>query len=169
MRIYVGGTFDLFHGGHVRLLKRASRLGEVWVSLNTDEFATQYKRKPILSLNERLEVVSACEFVSQVVVNEGGADSKPAILKVDPDYIVHGDDWVGDSFLEQLGVTNDWLHMQGIGLVFLPYTDGISSGEIERRVREHGYVVTGNAATNIVYPTFTGEGWKVTSGGWEAS
>ena len=57
MRVYLGGTFDLFHPGHVRLLERASRLGEVWVALNTDEFASEYKRKPILTLDERLSLI----------------------------------------------------------------------------------------------------------------
>lgn len=135
MRLYLGGTFDLFHPGHVKLLWRASQLGRVWVSLNTDEFAEQYKRKPIMSLAERKAVVEACRHVECVVVNEGGADSKPAILKVQPRYIVHGDDWQGDSFLEQLGVTKDWLNTQGIGLIYLPYTHGVSTSEIEQRCR----------------------------------
>jgi len=44
--IYTGGTFDLFHAGHVEFLRRCSDLGRVLVSLNTDEFIEEYKGKP---------------------------------------------------------------------------------------------------------------------------
>lgn len=135
-RVYVGGTFDLFHAGHVELLRKASELGDVWVSLNTDEFAERYKRRPILTLEERRAVVRACEHVAHCIINVGGENSWPAISIASPRYIVHGDDWTGESFLQQLGVAPEWLEKRGIELVYLPYTEGISSTEIERRVIE---------------------------------
>lgn len=133
-RIYVGGTFDLFHCGHVALLRRASELGPVTVALNTDEFATQYKRPPILTLAERTELVAACRYVENVIVNTGGKDSKPSILASGCDVIVHGDDWTGGSLLTQLGVTREWLDVHGVRMHYLPYTAGISSAVIEQRI-----------------------------------
>ncbi len=154
-KIYVGGTFDLFHPGHIRLLKRAAQIGQVWVSLNTDEFATEYKRKPVMSYAERAEILEACRYVTNVVENTGGADSRPAIEKVAPKYIVHGDDWMGDSYLAQLGVTREWLHELDIALVYFPYTDWISTSEIEDRIRvrqpwdrSFNYTLTPTTGTN---------------------
>lgn len=130
------GTFDLFHYGHVRLLERASRIGVVAVALNSDDFAERYKRRPVMTLDERMEVVAACEHVEWVTVNEGDEDSKPVILRIKPTYIVHGDDWQGKSFLEQLGVTEEWLEERHISVVYLSYTDDISTADIINRVKE---------------------------------
>lgn len=137
VRCYVGGTFDLFHPGHVELLKRCNRLGEVWVSLNTDEFAARYKRPTIMTLEERTVMLGACRYVTQVVVNEGDEDSKPAILGVRPRYIVHGTDWQGFDLMRQMGLTVDFLKEHGIGLVYQPYTEGISSSDIIKRCDPH--------------------------------
>jgi len=134
-RVYVGGTFDLFHSGHVNLLRRAAEYGDVYVALNTDEFAARYKRRPILTIAERTILVLSCRYVYDVLPNLGAWDSKFTIARVGPRYIVHGDDWTGKAYLEQLAVTEEWLEQRGIELLYLPYTDGISSSDIEERVR----------------------------------
>ncbi len=77
--------FDLFHVGHVRLLKRCREIsgqsGTVIVSLNTDEFIEQYKGKPpIISYQDRAEILLSCKYVDQVIPNFGNEDSKPAFL-----------------------------------------------------------------------------------------
>jgi cytidyltransferase-like protein len=139
--VYVGGNFDLFHPGHVRLLQGAKAFGPVVVALNTDEFACDYKRRPVMSLEERCEVVKACRYVDHVVVNHGGRDSGVTIdgllkdgLKVR--YIVHGSDWERGSLMTQMGLTESWMETKRIAFLFLPYTDGVSSAQIEDRVLE---------------------------------
>lgn len=137
--IYTGGTFDLFHSGHVNLLKRCKELsgdwGSVVVSLNTDEFIQQYKGKsPICSTEERMSVLESCRYVDQVVLNVGGADSKIAIEIVKPDYIVIGSDWAKKDYYSQMGFTQDWLDERGIGLVYVPYTKAISTTNIKGRM-----------------------------------
>lgn len=135
-RILALGTFDLPHAGHVAFLERCALFGDLWVALNTDEFASRYKRPTICSLEERRRVVAAWRFVEHVIVNEGGEDAKPAIEKSRPNAIAHGDDWQGDSLLKQLGVTREWLRERHIGMLYLPYTEGVSSTEIVRRIEE---------------------------------
>lgn len=132
---YVGGTFDLFHPGHVNLLREASRFGQVTVGLNTDEFAARYKRKPIMTLGERMVVVSACRWVSHVIVNEGDEDSKPAILRARARYVVHGSDWQGNSLMDQMGLTKEFLDENNIMLVYVPYTVGVNSSDLIERCR----------------------------------
>lgn len=132
MRVYTGGTFDLFHSGHINFLKACSALtgysGEVVVALNTDEFIFEYKgRKPINSFEERLAVLSACRYVDRVVTNVGGKDSKPTILKVKPDILVVGSDWATKNYYDQMCFDQSWLDSNKIILAYVPYTKGISS------------------------------------------
>ena len=134
--LYTGGTFDLLHFGHFSFLRQCRTLAErVIVSLNTDEFIEEFKgAAPILSYDERREGLLRCQYVDGVVANVGGADSKPAIEEVKPDIIAVGDDWVKKDYYTQLGLTQNWLDDRGITLVYLPYTRGISSSEIKRRI-----------------------------------
>lgn len=133
--VYTGGTFDLPHPGHYRLLKKASDFGSVVVSLNTDEFITSYKGKPpVLSYQEREEILLSCKWVDSVVPNIGGKDSTLTIELIKPNYIVIGSDWAKKDYYKQMGFTQDWLDERGIGLIYLPYTQGISSTDIKNRI-----------------------------------
>ena len=89
-RCAVNGVFDLFHVGHVRLLKRAKEMfKEVIVTLDSDDLAMQEKRKPIFKQNERVEILKACRYVDDVVV-------------VDRNYGPHAFDPIKvDEFMEQ--------------------------------------------------------------------
>lgn len=133
--VYTGGSFDLPHHGHYRLFKRAAQFGKVVVALNLDEFYEKYKgKKFVLSYEERREILLACKWVHDVVPNVGGADSKIAIDLVKPDYIVIGSDWAKKDYYAQMGFTQEWLDERGIGLVYLPYTNDISSTDIKKRM-----------------------------------
>lgn len=135
LRVYTGGTFDLFHSGHVEFLRRCAEFGSVTVSVNTDEFIEEYKGKPpVISLFDRIAVLEACRYVDKVVVNTGGADSRDSIEFVDPDIIVVGSDWATRDYHKQMNFTQDWLDQRGIALCFVPYSDWISSTEIKKRL-----------------------------------
>ncbi len=138
MIVYTGGTFDLLHSGHVRLLKLCTEIagpaGLVIVSVNTDEFASSYKEAPICSLAERIEVLESCKWVDKVIVNSGGADSKPAIIFADANVIVVGSDWKDKDYYGQMGFDQNWLDQRNIEMKFVSYTEGISSTIIESRI-----------------------------------
>lgn len=134
--LYTGGTFDLFHYGHVNFLKQCFILSEnIIVSLNTDEFVTEYKgTPPIMNYEERKHSLEQCKYVSSVVPNKGGKDSKPSIMSVQPDIIAIGDDWAKRDYYTQMGFTQKWLDNKGILLVYLAYTQGISTSNIKQRI-----------------------------------
>lgn len=135
LRIYTGGTFDLFHAGHVEFLRQCAQLGEVVVALNTDQFIKDYKGKPpVMTYQERRTVLEACKFVATVVENEEGADSKPTILSVSPDIIAIGSDWARRDYHKQMGFDQDWLDALNISVIYIPYTQGISSTAIKGRL-----------------------------------
>lgn len=137
--VYTGGTFDLLHSGHIRFLKACRRLagddGRVVVALNTNAFIQAYKGSlPIMSFDERKSVLLGCRYVDQVVANIGGADSKPSIEQVMPDYVVVGDDWARKDYYAQMQFTRAWLDALEIQLVYVPYTPGISTTELKQRI-----------------------------------
>lgn len=141
LRIYTGGTFDLFHAGHVEFLRRCAELGSVTVSLNEDEFIEKYKSKrPIISYREREAVLLGCRWVDNVVPNVGGSDSRLSISLVNPDLVVIGSDWARRDYYAQMGFDQDWLDERGIGLCYIPYTQGISSTAIKERLRFSGRI-----------------------------
>lgn len=137
--VYNGGTYDLFHSGHVNILKRCKDIagpdGKVIVALNTDDFVYQFKnKKPICSEEERKAVLLACKYVDDVIINVGGQDSRITIDMVKPDYIVTGSDWATKDYHSQMSFTQEWLDERGIGLIYVPYTKTISSTEIRKRM-----------------------------------
>jgi glycerol-3-phosphate cytidylyltransferase len=133
LKVYTGGTFDLFHSGHVNFLKRCQQIsgvdGQVVVALNTDEFIYDYKKKkPVLTFDQRKDVLESCRYVSQVVANVGGSDSKKTIEMVDSvDVIAIGSDWARKDYYAQMEFDQDWLDEKNISLIYIPYTKGISS------------------------------------------
>ncbi len=142
-KAYVGGTFDLLHPGHLWLLQRArSLVDSLVVSLNTDEFTERYKgTRPIYSLEERMRLMSAIKFVDGVMINERGEDSKDGIMRaknVGPPgqvtHIVHGSDWTGPELLEQLGISEVWLDMNVIEMMYLDLSPGYSTTSVRERV-----------------------------------
>jgi glycerol-3-phosphate cytidylyltransferase len=121
--VYTGGTFDLFHKGHVNFLKQCARLGKVTVSLNPDAFILKYKGKaPVMSYDERKSVLEACRYVDKVVENFGWHDSRDVIEQINPDYVVIGSDWATRDYYSQMGFSQDWLDNRDILLIYLPYT-----------------------------------------------
>jgi len=133
--VYSGGTFDLFHAGHAQFLEKCSHYGDVVVALNTDEFVLQFKgKRPIMTFAERFTILSSCKYVARIVANISGADSKPTIVSVRPNFIIVGSDWQKKDYCKQMQFTPEWLEEQGIRLVYVPYTELISSTEIKKRL-----------------------------------
>jgi glycerol-3-phosphate cytidylyltransferase len=133
--IYVIGAFDLFHFGHVKLLKRAKELGDqLIVAINGDDLVASYKRKPFYPENERLEIVKSCKYVDDAfIINE--FDNKKYLLQYKIDVIVHGSDWTGSDYLNQIRVTAEFLRENHIVIEYLPYTSGVSTSDLINRIK----------------------------------
>lgn len=144
--VYIGGTFDLFHAGHVAFLFQVKKHLDfncrIVLALNSDAFAESYKRLPILNEQERLTVVKSCKHVDEVFIMEAFADQPGHIQRVHPNYIAHGDDWTGPDLLKQLGISQQILESISFPdgshceMLYVPYTPTISSSQIMQRVLE---------------------------------
>lgn len=130
----------MFHIGHLNLLKRCNEIagisGQVIVSLNTDEFIEKYKgKKPIVPYEDRKAILESCKYVDCVIENYGGSDSKESILSAQiVDVIAIGSDWARKDYYKQMGFDQDWLDEQGISLIYIPYTKGISSSLLKTKI-----------------------------------
>lgn len=130
-RVYVDVVCDLFHVGHVRFLERARALGDTLiVGVNTDDLVITYKRRPVLTLAERCEVVAACRFVDEVIPGAASPVTESFIAEHEIDWVVHGDDmdtsaleyWYSDPI--RLGI-----------LRTVPYYPKLSTSMIIDRIR----------------------------------
>jgi glycerol-3-phosphate cytidylyltransferase len=136
-RVYVDMVGDLFHYGHVRFLERASRLGDILVvGIHSDETVRAYKRAPVMTMSERIQVIAACQFVDEVIPDAPLVVTREWIEEYEIDLVVHGDDLDDEMLGTMYGIPRDL----GI-LQIIPYANGISTTEIMERVRRRSFSV----------------------------
>ena len=136
-KVYVGMSADLIHPGHLNIINKASELGEVTVGLLTDEAIASYKRLPYLEFEQRKQIIESIKGVSKVIAQET-LDYGPNLLKMKPDFVVHGDDWKEGIQSATRSEVIKVIHQWGGELVEVPYTVGISSTKINKSIKEVG-------------------------------
>ena len=95
-RVLTCGTFDLFHIGHVNMLKKAKKEGNyLIVGISSDKCNKEKGKKSIINQKERMAIVESCKYVDQVFIEETLADKQLYVDKYDADLFVIGDDWKG--------------------------------------------------------------------------
>lgn len=129
---YTTGVFDLFHIGHLNILKKAKEQCDfLIVGVTTDKLCMERKNKqPIINENDRMEIVKAIFYVDKVVRQEN-MDKLSAVKKYNVNVVFVGSDWKN---------TNEWNEYEkefksvGVDVVYLPHTDGISSSILRKKV-----------------------------------
>ena len=122
---YTTGVFDMFHIGHLHLLKKAkNRCDYLIVGISTDELVEDYKGKtPIIPFEHRLEIVSALKFVDEVIAITH-RDKYQSYLDVGYNILFVGDDWQGSKIFNTL---EEQLSESGATIEYFPYTKEVSS------------------------------------------
>lgn len=136
-KVYVGMSADLIHPGHLNILKEAARLGDVTVGLLTDKAIASYKRLPYLTYDQRKIVIENIKGVVNVIP-QNTLDYRPNLKLEKPDFVVHGDDWKSGRQSETRQQVIDTLNDWGGKLVEVPYTEGISSTQLNQSLKEIG-------------------------------
>lgn len=143
--VYTGGTFDLFHEGHIELLSACKKIagsdGMVIVALNNDRFIEQFKGKaPLQSFRERKLMLESCRYVDLVVENFGREKSTLTIDKVSKDHkidiIAIGTDWATKDYYAQMGFTKEWLNDRDLILVYIDRRTGQSTTNIKEQLKK---------------------------------
>ncbi len=128
---------DMVHPGHLNIIKKAGKLGEVIIGLLTDEAIASYKRVPFMSFEQRRQIIESIKGVS-FVIPQNSLDYVPNLEALKPDYVVHGDDWQTGIQQKTRQRVLDTLSKWGGKLVEVPYTKGISSTQIHDAMKEIG-------------------------------
>lgn len=131
---YTQGVFDMFHIGHLNLLKQAKELCDILiVGVNSDDLVRSYKHKStIIDENQRVNIISSIRYVDKaVIVNT--LDKVDALKKFKFDALFIGDDWKGNPRWVE---TENKMKENGVDLVYLSRTQGISSTELRTKLDE---------------------------------
>ena len=131
---YTTGVFDMFHIGHLNILKRAKEQCETLiVGVSTDELVRRYKNKtPIISYNDRKSIVEAIKYVDKVIPQEN-MDKVEAVKSIGANVVFVGSDWKGST---------QWIEYEklfaeaGCEVEYLSHTDGISSTILRDKINK---------------------------------
>lgn len=127
-KVITYGTFDLFHIGHLNILRRAKELGDyLIVAISSDAFNLNEKNKVCqISDVDRMEIVKAIRYVDEVILEENWEQKAQDVQKYDIDVFVMGDDWEGKfDFLKEY-----------CEVVYLPRTQGVSTTQLKEEIKD---------------------------------
>ena len=120
------GTFDIFHAGHLNILRRARELGDrLVVGVSTDEFNLLKGKRCVFPYEERAAIVSAVRYVDEVFPESSWEQKRADIIRYSADTFVMGDDW--------RGMFDDLYDV--VQIVYLPRTPSVSTTEVKDALR----------------------------------
>ena len=127
-KVITYGTFDLFHFGHLEILRRARELGDLLiVGISTDEFNEIKGKKCVYPFEHRIKIVEAIKYVDKVIPEKNWQQKRKDILLNNVDIFTMGDDWKGkfDEINELCKV------------IYLSRTKNISTTVLTNRAKDH--------------------------------
>ncbi|MGM0123411.1 glycerol-3-phosphate cytidylyltransferase [Enterococcus sp. AZ194] len=129
---FTAGTYDMFHVGHLHLLKSAKMMcNKLIVGINEDALVENYKNKtPLISENDRLEIVSAIKYVDEVHLMNN-LDKIDAYDKFKFDVVFIGSDYKNSQRYKD---AKEALTKKGVSLEFLQYTEHVSSTILSKKI-----------------------------------
>ena len=134
-KVYTCFCTDVIHEGHLNILREASRYGQVYVGVLSDEAMVGFNRFPTISLEERMEIVRETGLAVEVLVQK--EITYDAVLEeMKPDYVIHGDNWKEgpESFIRENVLQN--LQKLGGELIEVPYTYNEKVKRIDDQMKE---------------------------------
>jgi phosphoenolpyruvate phosphomutase / 2-hydroxyethylphosphonate cytidylyltransferase len=127
--VYVAMSADLIHPGHLNIINRASKFGNVTIGLLTDKAIKSYKRETVMKYKDRFLVISSIKNVNKVI-KQDTLDYTYNLRKIKPNFVVHGDDWKkGIQSITRKKVIIE-LKKWGGKLIEIKYTKRISSTKL---------------------------------------
>ena len=130
---YTTGVFDLFHVGHLEILRKAKENCDyLIVGVSTDELVQEYKNKrPIITFDQRIEIIKSIKYVDEVVIQKD-RDKLSALHKIGFNIMFVGDDWKGSKIFLEL---ESKFQKHGVEIFYFPYTKNISSTSLRSTLK----------------------------------
>ena len=138
-KVYIALSVDFLHHGHINLINNAKKYGTVILGLLTDKAISSYKELPYLNYNQRLQIVKNLSGIDKVV-SQNEWDYSKNILKIKPNFFVHGDDWKNKNSYDhdlRIKVINI-LKKINCKLIEIPHTKDVSSSLLYDKLRYSG-------------------------------
>jgi len=136
-RVYLDMVADLFHVGHINCIRQARNLFQepvyLIVGVHSDDDVASYKRRPVISEENRYEMVKYCSLVDEVITSAPLTVTKEFLTKNKIDFVIHGDD-MSEELRKQHSVP---LKMKIVK--YVPYTKGVSSTFIINKIKTGDY------------------------------
>ncbi|MGM9847455.1 MAG: adenylyltransferase/cytidyltransferase family protein [Muribaculaceae bacterium] len=132
---YTTGVFDMFHIGHLNILRRAKEQCDyLIVGVSTDELVESYKHKtPIIPFEQRMAIVEAIKYVDEVVP-QTTMDKTEFLKQRHFDVMFHGSEWKGTELYN--GYEREFAKY-GAKIVYLPHTEGVSSSMLREKITDN--------------------------------
>ncbi len=134
-RVYTCFCTDVIHEGHLNIIKEARKYGDVIVGVLSDEAMVRYNRFPVVSFEERVQMVTEIEGVSDVVIQKDIMYDQ-IIKKLKPDYVIHGDNWKTGPMKAIRDNVISALKEYGGEIIDVPYTYNENVRRIDARIQE---------------------------------
>lgn len=129
---YTAGVFDLFHVGHLNLLKNAKGMcDKLIVGVTSDELATYKGKYPVIPFSDRLEIIRSIRYVDAVVA-QTDMNKLEMCKKLQANILFVGDDWYQSPRWEEY---EKEFKESGIQIMYFPYTKGVSSTQISKALK----------------------------------
>jgi glycerol-3-phosphate cytidylyltransferase len=127
MTAYTYGVYDLFHIGHINLFKRIKeKCDKLIVGVHNDEQVITYKKAPIISYADRLEMVKSCKYVDDVYENADLITTNDLLFKLNADYVFAG--------RENLEYINKYYQVSNDKLILLDRTSHICTSDVINKI-----------------------------------
>jgi phosphoenolpyruvate phosphomutase len=130
-------TADILHHGHINIITEARKYGEVVIGLLTDQAIANHKRIPILTWDQRQQILLNISGVTRVI-QQNEWDYTNALMEVKPDFMIHGDDWQQGPLAQYREKAIAVLNTFGGKLVEIPYTKDVSSSALADEMKRQG-------------------------------
>ena len=125
---YTTGVYDLFHIGHLNLLKNAKGMcDKLIVGVTVDELVAYKGKKSLIPFEDRIELVRSCRYVD-AAIPQYDMDKLTACKKLGASFLFVGDDWYGTEKWQEY---EKEFAREGIKIIYFPYTKGVSSTQIQ--------------------------------------
>ena len=134
--VYVPLAVDILHSGHLNIINKAKKYGQVVIGLLSDSAVTEYKSIPSLEYEERYKIVKNLKNVHKIIKQETWDYSK-VLNSLKPDYFIHGDDWKKGIQKKTRQKVIKLLKKNKGKLIEIPYTKNISSSSIKSDLINH--------------------------------
>ncbi|MEG1474734.1 MAG: phosphoenolpyruvate mutase [Longicatena sp.] len=134
-KVYASFSTDIIHDGHLNIIKEAQKYGALTVGVLSDNAMVKFDRFPTISQAERIEQIKNLEGVSDVVLQDSVSYEKN-LKELQPDYVIHGDNWIHNEQSPVREHVIETLKAWGGELIEIPYTNNESVKHIDKVMKD---------------------------------